>query len=501
MLPPVFAIARTFALHGVAARPVRVEVDVGNGLPNFFIVGLPDTAVREARERVRGALQNSGFDFPMQRIVANLAPADLPKVGPAFDLAIAVALLAASGQLPVGLLERYAFAGELALDGSIRAARGVLAMAEAANGAVDGIVVAPESGPEAALVPGLEVLSLERLDQLVELASGEWRPAAPEPLEMPSLEEGLPDIADLRGQPYLRRALEVVAAGGHSLLMIGPPGAGKSMAARRLPSLMPPLGRAEALETTRIASACGQTTGEPVLAGRPFRAPHHTISSAGLVGGGSPPRPGEVTLAHKGILFLDELGEFSRPALEALRQPLEDGRVTITRAGHSVELPCGFILVAAANPCPCGRGPESDACRCAHAQISRYEARLSGALADRIDICVAVNQPSPEAMAGEPGECSADVRARVETVRRRQQQRLGPGRCNSEMTTVELRRHCRLDRDARRLMRDSHARLGLSGRGHERVLRLSRTIADIAGCERIGAAHIAEALALRNRGE
>jgi magnesium chelatase family protein len=499
----MFAVAHTFALQGVDARPVQVEVDVGLGLPNFFLSGLPDTAVREARERVRGALQNSGFEYPMQRIVANLAPADLPKIGPAFDLAIAVALIAASGQLARDLLGRYAFAGELALDGSIRPARGVLAMAEAAAAAgnVEGIVVAPESGSEAALVPDLDVLPLERLEQLVQLASGDWRPPAPLPAALPSLDESLPDIADLRGQPYLRRGLEVVAAGGHSLLMIGPPGAGKSMAARRIPSIMPPLDIAEALETTRIASACGRGPRDSVLAGRPFRAPHHTISSAGLVGGGSPPRPGEVTLAHKGVLFLDELGEFSRAALEALRQPLEDGAVTITRAGHSIDLPCRFTLVAAANPCPCGRGADSEKCRCGAARVSHYEAKLSGALADRIDICIAVAQPSSEAMAGEAGESSADVRARVGEARRRQQLRLGPGLCNADVPSDALREHCHLDRAARELMRDSYARLGLSGRGHERVLRLARTIADIEGFERIRSEHIAEALALRHRGE
>jgi magnesium chelatase family protein len=495
----MLAVAKTFAIVGVEARPVEVEVDVSRGLPAFAIVGLPDPAVREARERVRGALLNAGFEFPLRRITANLAPADLRKVGPGFDLAIAAALLVASGQLPSELIGRYAFAGELALDGAVRGVNGVLAMSQAATEEdLPGFVVAAENSAEAGLVERLEVVPLERIGQLEALASGDWEPATPAPPVEIETGEALPDVADLRGQPFLRFALEVAAAGGHSMLMIGPAGAGKSLAARRLPSLMPALDRDEALEVTRIASACGRLA-PGRLAARPYRDPHHTISAAGLVGGGSPPRAGEVTLAHRGVLFLDELGEFSRAALEALRQPLEQGSVTIVRAGHSVSLPCRFMLVAAANPCPCGRGPESDRCRCGQAEVARYAAKLSGPLADRIDICVAVSQPSAEAMRAPAGEASAAVRERVQAARARQGDRLGPGRCNADMSPVETRRHCSLDDEAAGVLARQHAELGLSGRGHERVLRVARTLADLEGREAITAADILTAGNMRKR--
>jgi magnesium chelatase family protein len=494
----MLAVAQTFALVGVEARRVQVEVDVSRGLPAFSIVGLPDAAVREARERVRGALINSGFEFPMRRIIANLAPADLRKVGPGFDLAIAAALLVASGQIPGDVLESHAFAGELALDGGIRGVSGLLAMAEAGRGRLRGVVVATANGPEAALVEGVDVLPLERVEQLAALARGEWRPPRPSPAKPPPASGELPDLADLRGQPWLRRSLEVAAAGGHSMLMVGSAGVGKSLAARRVPSIMPGLEHDEALEISRIASACGRLApGE--LAPRPFRAPHHTVSAAGLVGGGTPPRAGEVTLAHRGVLFLDELGEFSRTALEALRQPLEEGSVTIVRAGHAVSLPCRFMLIAAANPCPCGRGPDSERCRCGPAEVNRYEAKLSGPLADRIDICAWVGQPDAAAMAESPGESSAVVRDRVAAARSRQAERLGAGRCNAEMTPVEMRSHCRLAKEARAAIADQHAKLGLSGRGHERVLRVARTLADLDGRERIGAGHIMQAANLRKR--
>lgn len=499
----MLAVARTFTLLGIAAHEVHVEVDVSQrGLATFSLVGLPDASVRESRERVRAALSNSGFEFPLHRITASLAPADLRKEGPGFDLAIAAALLAASEQLTAEVLSRYWLAGELALSGSIRPVAGVLAMAEEARRrGAGGIAVAGENAAEAALVHGLPVVPLRSLGDLAALARDELtpteRPAQP---PLPSANGAGPDLADLRGQPYLRRALEVAAAGGHSLLVVGPPGAGKSLAARRLPSLLPPLSPEEAIEVTRVASACGHPPPPGTLAGRPFRAPHHTISAAGLVGGGSPPRPGEVTRAHGGVLLLDELGEFSRAALEALRQPLEDGRVTVTRAGHTVELPCRFMLVAASNPCPCGRGERSKQCRCPETSVRRYEAKLSGALADRIDISLRIEQPAAEALASGPGERSAVVRERVVAARERQAGRLGSGRCNADMGPGETRRHFRLEGDARGLLTQSHAQLGLSGRGHERVLRVARTIADLAGREQIGTEHVGEALALRRRG-
>ncbi|MGN6663978.1 MAG: YifB family Mg chelatase-like AAA ATPase [Solirubrobacterales bacterium] len=495
----MLATARTFTLDGISARPVRVEVDVHRGLPNFAIVGLPDAAVREARERVRAALVNCGFEFPLRRIVVNLAPASLRKAGPGMDLAIAAALLSASGQLEWEGLARVALVGELALDGSTRPVQGALAMAEAAReGGAEAIVLPAENGPEAALAEGVGVIAVEALGQLPALVAGEWEPPRPEPLPLRlDATAGAPDLADLRGQPHLRHALEVAAAGGHSLLMVGPPGAGKSLAASRLPSILPPLAPAEALEVARIASACGRL-GPELPGGRPFRAPHHTISAAGLIGGGTPPRPGEATLAHRGVLFLDELCEFRRDALEALRAPLEAGEVSIARAGGRRSLPCRFMLVAAANPCPCGRGETDPDCSCAPFDVQRYRGKLSGALADRLDILAAVRQPGAAEIGGPPGEPSAAVRERVCAARERQELRLGPGRCNAEMSPAEARA-CRLGPAAASLLAELYARQRLSGRAHDRTLRLAQTLADLAGVEEIGEEQMAQALQLRRR--
>ncbi|HKB50070.1 MAG TPA: YifB family Mg chelatase-like AAA ATPase [Solirubrobacterales bacterium] len=495
----MLATTQTFTLDGIAARPVRVEVDVHRGLPAFSVVGLPDAAVREARERVRSALANCGFDFPLRRIVANLAPASLRKAGPGLDLPIAVALLVASGQLEWQRLPRLAMAGELALDGSVRPIPGVLAIAEAAREqGAEAVIVPAENGSEAALVDGVEVLVLDSLAQVPELASGERVPDRPQPLCLPSAPQSdAPDLADLRGQPHLRYALEVAAAGGHSLLMVGPPGAGKSLAASRLPSILPPLGSDEALEVARIASACGSLN-ESFGGGRPFRAPHHTVSPAGVVGGGNPPGPGEATLAHRGVLFLDELCEFRRDTLEGLRAPLENGWVAISRAGSNRRLPCRFMLVAASNPCPCGRGEADPECSCAPLSVRRYQGRLSGALADRLDILAAIRQPSMAEIGGPPGEASAIVRERVGAARERQEGRLGSGRCNAEMTPGEAR-DCVLEEDAAALLAESYSRRRLSGRAHDRVLRLARTIADLTGVESIGRDQIAQALQLRRR--
>jgi magnesium chelatase family protein len=494
----MLATARTFTLDGIAARPVRVEVDVHRGLPAFSVVGLPDAAVREARERVRAALVNCGFEFPLRRIVANLAPANLRKAGPGLDLAIATALLSASEQLSWEALPRLAMVGELALDGSVRSVSGVLAIAEEAQRqGAEAVVVPAENGPEAALVNGIEVIPLESLAQLPALAAGEWVPPRPKPMRLPlTPPRGGPDLADLRGQPHLRYAMEVAAAGGHSLLMIGPPGAGKSLAASRLPSIMPPLAPEEALEVARIASACGRLAGRP--GGRPFRSPHHTVTTAGLIGGGNPPGPGEATLAHRGVLFLDELCEFRRDALEALRAPLEEGWVSIARAGSGRRLPCRFMLVAAANPCPCGRGEADPECGCGPLEVRRYQGRLSGALADRIDVLVAVRQPGAAEIGAGPGEPSALVRERVAAARERQERRLGPGRCNGEMTPGEAR-ECVLSEAAASLLAEAYARRRLSGRGHDRVLRLARTVADLAEAETIERDQMAQALQLRRR--
>lgn len=497
----MLAVARTFSLIGIEAEPVHAEVDVGRGLPAFAIVGLPDTAVRESRERVRAALLNSGFEFPLRRITTNLAPADLPKVGPGFDLAIAAAVLVASGQLPRGLLERHALAGELALDGSIRPVPGALAMAEGARRlGLRGIAVAPADAPQAALVEGIEVVGLEHISRLQALSDGAIEPQAPgRPGEDGDRCATSPDLRDLKGQPALRSSLEIVAAGGHGVLLVGPPGAGKTLGATRLPSLLPPLTPEESLEVIRVAGACGSGSARAVAAARPFRAPHHTASARALIGGGSPPRPGEVTRAHRGVLFLDELGEFRRDALEALRQPLEQGRVTLARARRSVTLPCRFSLVAASNPCPCGHGTDSGECECHPSAVARYEAKLSGALADRIDVFVGVGRSSADELAGDPGEPSSQVRARVASARARQHDRLGPGRCNAEMTPEETRRHCGLDAESERALREGHELLGLSGRGWDRVLRVARTIADLAGEPEIGAADVMRALGLRRR--
>ena len=493
----MFALARTFALVGVDAQPVYVEVDIGGGLPSFTIVGLPDTAVRESRERVRSALRNSGFRYPDHRITVNLAPADVRKAGPGFDLAIAAAILAATGQLPGAVVDNYAMAGELALDGAIRAAPGALAMAEGASGwGLRGVAVSPADTSQAALVEGLEVMPVEHVTQLSELAEGGIEPVPR--TELPDEpDRDLPDLSDLHGHPVLRRCLEIAAAGAHSLLLIGPPGGGKTLALQRLPSLLPPLSANEVIEVTRIAGVCGEDGGPRIH--RPFRAPHHTVSGRALVGGGAPPRPGEVTRAHRGVLFLDELGEFRRDALEALRAPLEDGTVTVARTSGTVSLPCRFMLVAASNPCPCGNGPESGECECHPGAVTRYRAKLSGALADRIDITHRVDPPPAEELVEDDAEDSATVRERVARARRLAEARLGSGRANAEMTPAEVTLHCGLDAESQRTLERAHRKLRLSGRGWDRCVRLARTIADLAGESRISQDHVAEAIDRRRR--
>ncbi len=491
----MLAETTAFTLDGIAARPVRVEVDVQRGLPSFQIVGLPDTAVREARERVRAALVNCGFEFPLKRITANLAPADLKKVGPGLDLALAAALLAAAGEISIDRLAGWAFAGELALDGTLRPVRGALAMAEAAgsNGSA-GLILPPANGGEAAMALGVEVRVIESVAELRCLDDGELPGERPAPAEF--RESGpLPDIADLRGQGHLRRALEISAAGGHGLLVVGPPGAGKSLAARRMNSILPPPDSGEILEIARIASVAG--TG-PVFGRRPFRAPHHTVSAAGLVGGGTPPGPGEITLAHGGVLFLDEICEFRRAALEALREPLESGEITIVRATGRQTLPCRFTLVAAANPCPCGRGEEDPGCRCSLSATTRYRAALSGALADRIDLNVAVEQPSAEAMAGSAGEDSATVRKRVIAAREVMTARYGRAKTNAAADAADLA-DLKIDRKAQSLVSSAHTACRLSGRAHDRVLRVARTIADLEACREVEEQHVASALDMRRR--
>jgi len=505
----MIARVQTFTLLGVEAFDVSVEVDVASGLPAFSVVGLPDAAVRESRERVRSAVKNSGFEFPDKRIVASLAPADLRKAGPGFDLGIAAGVLVSDGQLPEDAIKGCAMAAELALDGSVRAVPGALAMAERAGElGLEKIVVARPSAAEAAMPAALgsqscRVVPIDCLHDLTYLGTtGEPSYSPPDSAPVDTTPHPGVDLEELRGQPALRSALETVAAGGHGMLILGPPGAGKSLAARRLPTIMPPLSDVEAMEVLRIASVCGQNRPHangsgPQRAHRPFRAPHHTISPAGLVGGGTPPRAGEVTLAHRGVLFLDELGEFSRVSLEALRQPLEDGEVTISRVRHSVRLPSRFVLIAATNPCPCGHGEDSNKCNCSALAAQRYRNRISGALADRIDISLSIEQPSPEALAGEAGESSALVRERVVRARRAALSRQGCA--NAELGPAALREHVTLSREARKELSSGHSRFGLSGRGHDRVRRVARTLADLAGRDEVGAQDIHGALAFRRR--
>jgi magnesium chelatase family protein len=503
----MLARLRSAAVIGIDAYLVDVEVDLCNGLPNFSTVGLPQGAVKEGRERITAALVNSGYDFPLQRITVLLAPADIPKVGSGFDLPAALGVLAASGQLPSAALDGLVFTGELGLQGDLRPVRGALSMALAARAAgALGMVLPATNLAEAAVVEGLSVFGAESLGQVVKHLSGA-APLLPArgrdfAIAAPIQCDGA-DFSDVRGQAAAKRALEVAAAGGHNVLMIGPPGAGKTMLARRLSSILPAVPLEEALDITRIHSVAGLLpAGSSLISARPFRAPHHTISDAGLVGGGSHPRPGEVSLAHGGVLFLDELPEFHRHVLEVLRQPLEDGVVTLSRAAARLTFPARSILVAAMNPCPCGHlGSAGHACRCAPGVVERYLARISGPLLDRIDIHLRVPAvPYSDLSAESPGEPSAVVRARVEAARGRQRERFRGQmgmHANAHMSSREVRRHCRQTPEIADVLRAAVERLGLSARGCHRVLKLARTIADLAGEEVLLAAHAREAIQYR----
>lgn len=502
----MFVRVQCFAVEGIEAVPVQVEVDVSPGLPCFDIVGLPDAAVRESRERVRAAVRNGGWPFPPQRITVNLAPAHTRKGGPGFDLAIALGILAAGGVVAPGALEQVAVAGELALDGSLRPVRGALALALAARQAGCRQFIVPQAcGCEAALA-GATVLTAEHLAQVVEHLAG-GAPLAHAVSSAPDGESGPPpetDLADVMGQVVARRALEIAAAGGHNLLMVGPPGAGKSLLARTLPTILPPLDPEEAMEVSRIHSVAGLLTGGRLVRSRPFRSPHHCASRSAVLGGGSPIRPGEVTLAHRGVLFLDELPEFQRAVLEGLRQPLEEGRVFLSRAQGNACFPARPMLVAAANPCPCGYlGDPHRACTCQQGAIALYRARLSGPLLDRFDLQVFL-EPVPydqvvQAVGAGGSEPSHTVRQRVASARVRQGARLrGTGvSCNAYMAPRDVRRFCRMPRGGEELMRHAVERLGLSLRGHDRILKVARTIADLAGSEPVELQHLAEALQYR----
>ncbi len=501
----MLARVRTFTIDGVQPRQVWVEVDIRSGLPAFTIVGLGDTAVRESRDRIRAAILNSGFEFPATRITANLAPAALRKAGPGFDAAIALAVLASSGQVPSEPLASYAVFGELSLGGELRDSPGALAIAEgAAREGCARLIVPRERAREAALVAGLRIVAVTDLRAAAAVLAGAEPPPLPETRARPATNGrvGLEDLADVRGHGAPLLALEIAAAGGHNLLMEGAPGTGKTMLARRMPSILPELTRSEAIEVTRIHSVAGLHSG-PLIVSRPFRAPHHTISSSGLAGGGAPPRPGEATLAHHGVLFLDELSEFQRSSLDALRQPLEDGHVTIVRAQRALRLPTRFMLVAATNPCPCGFAGvgDGDRCTCGEAELRRHRRRLSGPLLDRMDLVIDVQRPSADALSAPPATSSARVGARVAAARERQRRRLAAtrARCNGEMDAPTVQRLIRLDDDAEHELGRAYAVGMLSARGRHRVLRVARTIADLGERERVTRADVLTALSLRQR--
>jgi magnesium chelatase family protein len=489
------AVLRSRALAGLAAPEVVVEVHLANGLPSFTLVGLPETEVKEARDRVRAAVQNSGFDFPAKRITVNLAPADLPKESGRFDLPIALGILIASGQLKAPMLDQHEFAGELSLSGELRSVRGTLAMCLSAFGAGRAFVLPAASADEAALVARATILPACSLLEVCAHLTG-MAPLAPHVPKVAAAALGMPDLAEVKGQAQAKRALEVAAAGGHSLLMSGPPGSGKSMLAMRLPGLLPPMTETEALESAAVHSLAGNFAAER-WAQRPFQAPHHSASAPALVGGGGVPRPGEISLAHHGVLFLDELPEFERRVLEALREPLETGHIRVSRAARRAEFPARFQLVAAMNPCPCGwLGHGNGKCRCTPDQVARYRSKLSGPFLDRVDLMIDVPAVTESELTGRgAGEPSATVRTRVEAARARQIAR--QGKANAALSPEEIERHCLPDCAGAALLKQALTRLDLSARAYHRILKVARTIADLSDEYMIRGPHVAEAIQYR----